>query len=90
MDNNKIFRAIKKDNKLRSSISSNYKLILDEIIPNLAFEHEGNRFYIEYQPSDGIVLADDYAKVYSLLSIINHINKNGAIKSYFELSSFSI
>lgn len=61
----------------------------NEVAINRKFD-SWSELYVEYQPSDGIVLADSRAKVFDITGIILHIESEGYITSYDELLKFSI
>lgn len=64
--------------------------VLEEIMKFVSFDTSQNRFYIEYQDSDGFVLADDDTNVYHLGLVISHIKEHGVISSYAELKPYRI
>lgn len=88
----KIYNKISQADKLRSKTDIAYDDVLELIVPYLDFETpETDFWHIEYQPSDGIVLADSYSKVYALGLVVGYISKNGKITDYdFLIKNFAI
>lgn len=92
----KIYRSVEKADKALGVYKKKCDDVLIELLKYFDFEIESDFdtnldfFHIEYQPSDGIILADNDANVYNLYAIISHIHENGNIKHIDELNQFKI
>jgi len=89
----KINRILKKINIAEKAIGiadSKLDNVLKEILPYLNFEAPETYFFHVENSTDGIILADSFAKIYAMNSILNHIETKGKINSYFELENYSI
>jgi len=90
----RLIKCIELADHARTTLEIRYDMVLEELLRYFKFsspnENEPNFFHIEYQPSDGIVLADNDANVYSLPFILSYIKENGFINNYEELRKFSI
>lgn len=91
MKTDKIKKQLGLSEKARQKFDSTCDKVLSELIPFLDFcPPEMDFFFVEYQPSDGICLADSDSHVYHIPLILDHIEKEGRIKSLRELRQFSI
>lgn len=85
-----IVRKITKADNARIAFEGKCDEALKEVIKHFDFDISENRFYIEHQPSDGIVLADDDSNVYHLGMILGLIAEKGIITSYEDLKQLRI
>lgn len=86
----RIIASLASAEKSKIKYNSKCDSTLKEIMKFVTFDTSENRFYVEYQDSDGFVLADDDTNVYHLGLVIDHIKENGSINSYQELKSYRI
>lgn len=89
----KLLKSIKEAEKQEGKLSSACNNVLNEILKYIEFEPKDNAEYYGFviEPTtDGITLADTFAKVYNMEGILKHIKDHGKIKSYSQLQQFSI
>lgn len=94
----KLIKSIQKAESSRIKYESDCSSALIELVKHFDFPcpsvecgvDNTTYFHIEHQPSDGMVLGDNDSFVYALSMIVSYIQKNGNIKSFYELKQFSI
>lgn len=86
-----LIRKINKAQEAKQEFDSKCDTAANEFLKYVKFETpEDNFFHIEYQPSDGMVLADYYSNVYALTLVLDYLWEHGSFTSYDQLKQFGI